>query len=542
MRGVFFTCIFISSLFFVGCNQSNENSTNVFKYNESNGISSLDPAYTRNLENMWAVNQLFDGLVELDENLNVVPLIAKSWDIQDSGKTYVFHLRSDVFFHESEVFPNKTRSLVAQDFFYSFNRILDPKVASPGKWIFQNIDVQNSGFEALDDSTFVIRLKKAFPPFLGLLATQYCNVLPKEAIDFYGEEFRSNPVGTGPFKFAFWMEDVALVYHKNERFWQTDANGNKLPYLDAIKIDFVRDMSAEYLGLLQGEYDFMSGIHIAYKDELLDPFGGLNESFKAKIKFQKTPFLKTDYIGILVDDSLDLSSSHPLQNRELRYALNISIDRASMTRYLRNNAVYPADHGFIPKGLPSFNENAEYGFNLDVQKAKEIVEHYKNTEGEIPPIVLGTTSDYVDLCQFLSHEWEKIGIKVNIDILPSSTHREKVSGSQLMMFRKSWLADYPDAENFLSLFYSPNFCPSGPNYAHFRSLEFDILYENAISEIDNAKRFELYTSMDSIVMHHSPVIPLFYDQVSHFVSNEVIDFETNGVNMLDLKETKKRSN
>ncbi|MGB1032302.1 MAG: ABC transporter substrate-binding protein, partial [Flavobacteriales bacterium] len=197
----------------------------VFTYNESNGISSLDPAFARNLENMWAVNQLFDGLVELDANLKVEPLIASSWDIQDSGLTYVFHLRDDVFFHPSIAFgEDSTRQVVASDFQYSFNRIVNPATASSGKWVFDLVDFENSnGFESPNDSTFVIHLKQAFSPFLGMLAMQYCNVVPAEAIDYYGEDFRENPIGTGPFKMAFWMENVALVYHKNTKFFQSDT-------------------------------------------------------------------------------------------------------------------------------------------------------------------------------------------------------------------------------------------------------------------------------------------------------------------------------
>ncbi|MGB0424863.1 MAG: ABC transporter substrate-binding protein, partial [Flavobacteriales bacterium] len=347
----------------------------VFTYNESNGISSLDPAFARNLENMWAVNQLFDGLVELDANLKVEPLIASSWDIQDSGLTYVFHLRDDVFFHPSIAFgEDSTRQVVASDFQYSFNRIVNPATASSGKWVFDLVDFENSnGFESPNDSTFVIHLKQAFSPFLGMLAMQYCNVVPAEAIDYYGEDFRENPIGTGPFKMAFWMENVALVYHKNTKFFQSDTSGVPLPYLDAVKIEFVRDMSAEFMGLIKGEYDFMSGIHPAYKDELLEPSGELNSAFAKDIRFQKTPFIKTDYIGLLVDEDIPLAANHPLHDARVRRALNHSVNRDQMVRFLRNNAVVSAEHGFVPKGLPSYNEDSNYGTPYDIAKAKELL-------------------------------------------------------------------------------------------------------------------------------------------------------------------------
>lgn len=525
----------------MGCvSSSKHEGKQVFTYNESNGISSLDPAYSRNLENMWAVNQLFDGLVELDSNLQVEPLIAESWDILDSGKRYVFRLRDDVYWHKSEHFgKDSTRKVVAGDFVYSFNRILDPKTASPGKWVFDAI--APDGVRATDDRTLEIVLKDAFPPFLSMLSMQYCNVVPKEIVEHYGEDFRSNPIGCGPFKMAFWMENVALVYHKNDGFWQKDSNGEGLPYLDAIKIDFVRDMSAEFTGLVKGQYDFMSGIHPAYKDELLTPTGALNQGFDESIVFQKTPFIKTDYIGILVDPDLALSANHPLSDSKVRRALNHAINRSQMVRYLRNNAVISADEGFIPKGLSGHRENASYRYDYSIAKAKELLKEagYENGEG-LDKITLSTTSDYVDLCEFLQFEWRKIGITCEIEVLAGASHREKVSKSQAQLFRKSWLADYPDAENFLGLFYSENFCPGGPNYTHFKSAQFDSLFVLSRKQKDLEKRTELYEKMDSLIMMEAPVIPLFYDQVSHFIRPEVTQFETNAINMLDLKETKKR--
>lgn len=513
----------------------------VFRYNESSGITSLDPAYARNLENMWAVNQLYDGLVELDSEMKIVPLLATNWDILDSGKTYQFHLRDNVYFHATSDFPQQ-RKVLASDFVFSFKRIMDDKVASPGQWIFNRVDFdRQDGFFALDDSTFVVHLKEAFPPFLGMMAMQYCNVVPREVVEKYGQDFRSHPVGTGPFKFAFWYENIALIYHKNESFWQKDSKGVSLPYLDAVKIDFVKDMSAEYLGLLKGDYDFISGIHNSFKDELLDPFGNLNPLYADRMHFQKTPFIKTDYLGILVDDSLKLVLDSPLKEKRVRQAINYGINRKEMIKYLRNNAVFSAGHGFIPKGLASYNEDKNYGYSFDPTKARELLGKAGfSSSNPMPPITVSTTADYVDLCEYIQHNLADIGITVNIDILPGSAHRESVSKSKVNFFRKSWLADYADAENFLGLFYSKNFCPSGPNYTHYKNPEFDLLFEKAGGEVNDSTRYILYQQMDSLVMDDSPVIPLFYDQVSHFVSNEVVSFETNPVNMLNLKTTIKK--
>jgi oligopeptide transport system substrate-binding protein len=317
--------LFITALFLLSScsDQHDQKEKRVFNYNESNGITSLDPAFARDIEVMWATNQLFDGLVELDSNMQVIPCIAKSWDLSDDGLTYTFYLRDDARFHPSPLFSDTTgRKVTAADFIFSFSRLMDPLLASPATWIFSSIDFTNhGGFEAPDDSTLIIHLKQAFQPFLGMLTMQYCNVVPKEVVSHFGADFREHPIGSGPFKFAFWYENVALVFHKNENYWMFDPSGNRLPYLDAVKIDFVKDMSVEFQGLLQGRYDFMSGIHNSFKDELLDAQGNLAEAYTELISFQKTPFIKTDYLGIFVDPCATTRSSQRIVDLFLRRSI-----------------------------------------------------------------------------------------------------------------------------------------------------------------------------------------------------------------------------
>ncbi len=526
---------------FCGLTPDADDHRTVFHYNESNGISSLDPAFARNLENMWAVNQLFDGLVQLDAGLQIKPAIAQSWHISADGRTYTFTLRKDVFFHDHPVFESGIgRQVVADDVIFSFQRVLDARLGSPGRWIFDQLSLPHeTAMQAPNDSTVVLTLARPFPPFLGMLTTQYANIVAREAVEAYGQDFRANPVGCGPFKFAFWLEDVALVFHKHPNYFERDAQGERLPYLDAVKISFVRDVSAQYLGLLQGQYHFMSGLHSAYKDELLTPTGSLREAFNGQIYLQKTPFIKTDYLGILVDSALAFATEHPLHDVRVRQALSYATDRAAMARYLRNNSVYPATSGFIPRGMPSYDAQAPQRLGYDLDKAAQLLADAGYPKGAgLPPIDISVTSDYTDLCEFLQHQWSKIGVQVNVDVLSGSVHREKVAQSQAILFRKSWLADYADEENFLMLFHSKNFAPNGPNYTHYANAQFDALYDRALETMHPADRQILYQQMDSIIAADLPVIPLYFDQVTHFIRSEVIDFETNPVNMLNLTRVK----
>ncbi|MCB0409674.1 MAG: ABC transporter substrate-binding protein [Flavobacteriales bacterium] len=514
----------------------------IFRYNESAGITSLDPAFSRNIENIWACNQLYNGLVEMDDELNIKPCIAKNWEISDDGKTYTFHLRNDVYFHDHELFNNKKgRNVTAQDFVYSFNRILDSKVASPGAWIFNNVDYNEAynyaPFVAIDDTTLQIYLSQPFPPFLGILTMQYCSVVAKEIVEYYKNDYRNSPIGTGPFKFKMWDEGNKMVFLKNDNYFEKDEQGNKLPYLDAVAITFIKDEEVEFLKFLNGELEFVSGREGSYKEEIFTNTGELKKKYQQQIKMLTHPYLNTEYLGILVDDELQLVANSPLRKKLVRQAINYGFDRKQMLSYLRKGIGTPATAGFIPKGLPSFDASLVKGYDYNPEKARELLYSAGYPNGKnMPEITLFTTIGYVDLCEFIQHQLTEIGIKTKVEILPATTHRELVARSKLNFFRKSWIADYPDAENYLALFYSKNFTPHGPNYTHFKNFDFDKLYEMAQSEINDSTRFHLYREMDKIIIEEAPVIPLYYDQVVRLIQTNVKDLGINPVNLLTLKK------
>ena len=503
----------------------------VFRYNEHSNISSLDPAFARDQRNIWATNQLYNGLVQLDDSLQIKPDIAKSWELVDSTCTYYFTLRDDVFFHRNKIFgKDSTRKVTAQDFEYSFNRLVDPKVASPGSWVMSNVEL----VKAENDSVIKILMKSPFPPFLGMLGMRYFSVVPKEAVDFYGNEFRRNPVGTGPFQFKLWEENVKLVFRKNKQYFETDVQGNQLPYLEAVAITFLPDKQSEFLQFTQGKIDLISGLDNSYKDEIITTTGQLQPNYESSVTLSTSPYLNTEYLGFFMN-----TDSQEIQNLPLRQAINYGFDRDKMVKYLRNGMGIPAVNGMIPKGLPGFD--AIEGYDYNPEKARELLAQYIAETGDTQPeITIGTNSQYLDICEYIQRELEKIGINVTIDVMPPSTLRQMKSSGELPIFRASWIADYPDAENYLSLFYSENFTPNGPNYTHYKNATFDSLYVAAqkLSNIDDRK--ELYTKMDSIVTSQAPVVPLFYDMAVRFVSKKVSGLGINPQNFLVLKRVKKK--
>jgi len=514
----------------------------IFHYNESSGILSLDPAFASGQAAIWPCNQLYNGLVDMDDQLRVVPAIAKSWTISDDGRTYTFVLRQDVRFHQTDYFPfEKPRYVTAEDFVYSLGRILSPDVASPGAWIFQKVKRDAHGkpaFRALNDTVFQIELTEPFPPFLGILTMKYCSVVPHEVVERYGKDFRKHPVGTGPFQMQLWEEGVKLVMRKNPNYFETDSAGQRLPYIDAVAVSFIVDKQSVFMEFMKGSLDFMSGVDPSYKDALLTKDGRLNPEYADKIRLITGPYLNTEYLGFNLKST---GKKNPLRDRRVRQAINYGFDRDKMMKYLRNNMGYAGIGGFVPRGMPSYDPERTGGYDYDPEKALKLLAEagYPNGEG-LPDITLTVSAQYADLCQYIQHELGQIGITLKLDVAQAAQQREMMRGYQLPFFRGSWICDYPDAENQMSLFYSKNLQPNGSNYTHYVNPAFDRLYDESQGCTDDSVRTEYYIRMDSMLVADAPFVILYYDKVARFVQKNVQGLGTNPVNMLDLRRVRMR--
>lgn len=527
-----YSLIFIFSLL-ISCNNSKYSNKEdlVFRYNEHKNIGSLDPAFAKDNADIWAINQLFNGLVQMDDSLLVKPSIAKKWSISEDGLSYNFTLKKGIYFHKHKLFgKDSTRQVIASDFEYSFNRLLDKNVASSGQWIFNKVD----SFKALNDSVFNITLKQPFPAFLGLLTMKYCSVVPKEITTHYGSEFRSNPIGTGPFKFKRWEENIKLVFRKNENYFETNKDGQKLPHLEAVAITFLPDKQSEFMQFIQGNLDFLNSLDASYQDEILTTKGELRDKYLSTININRGPYLNTEYLAFYMDSDLN-----EIQSKQIREAINYGFDRKKMMTYLRNGIGIAANGGFIPKGLPGYNANI--GYTYQPVKAKKLIAEYKaQNNNKTPEVTLTTTSNYLNFCEYIQRELTKIGLNINVDVIPASTLKEGKANGKLDLFRASWVADYPDAQNYLSLFYTENFAPNGPNYTHFTNPDFDKWYNQAFSTTKASERIKLYAKMDSLVIKNAPIVPLYYDEVIRFTQKNIIGLVNNPINLLELKHVKKQ--
>lgn len=550
-----FSPIIILNLFYflllTGCteNESNEKNYHVFRYNQSEGLTSLDPAFARNQANIWAQKQLFNGLLELNEQMEVAPAIAHSWDIAENGLVYTFHLRDDVYFHPHKIFKNKSsRHVTASDFVYSFRRILNKQTASTGAWIFNDKvlrdaegNISDTCFKAVNPYTLKIYLQKPFPPFPELLTMPYAYVVPKKIIKHYGKDFRVHPVGTGPFRFKTWEENSSLIFSKYEEYWRKDKSGHQLPYLDAVQITFVSDKNMELYNFKKHKLDFMSSMDDNVKDKIINDNGKVKKTFKTNYQVTRIPYLNTEYIGFQLDSSKYDRKNHPLLNPKVRKALSYAIDRRTLLKYIRKNIGKEGHYGIVPPWIKQFDHQKTAGYKHNIKKAYKLLKEagYPGGEG-FPTLQFNSNPPYRKISEFLQKNWSELGIDVKLDINNFATHQEMVDNGRVNFFRGAWLGDYPDAENYLSLFYSKNFAPAGPNKTHFHSQKFDSLYNKALHIHNKEKRYRIYEKMDQLIMKKCPVIILFYDQVLRMTQQNISGLPASPMNRLDLEKVKKQ--
>jgi peptide/nickel transport system substrate-binding protein len=413
---------------------------------------------------------------------------------------------------------------------------MDKTVASPGSWIFNGKVDSVAAFKAINDTTFQVKLLRPYNPILGILSMQYCSVVPKEAVTKYGTNFRRHAVGTGPFQFVDWEEGQAMILKKNPGYFERDEKGGRLPYLDGVKISFYDSKATEFLLFRQGKIDFINDIDASFKDEVLTKKGSLRKDWEGKIKLHTNPYLNIEYFGIMVDEKNPVLAGSPLKLQKVRQAINYGFDRRKMVLYLRNSLGIPATAGFVPAGLPSFDSVTVRGYGYNPQLARKLMQEAGINAAASPAIKLLTIPIYADIASYIARELQEIGLNVQVDVVQKSLLLDMTSNAKALFFRGSWIADYPDAENYLSVFYSKN--PAPPNYTRYNNPAFDALFERAIAETNDSLRFELYKQADQVMINDAPVVPLWYDVVVHLVQNNVSNFYPNALNLLELRRTR----
>jgi len=511
----------------------------------------------------------------LDRPYRVEPCLAESMpEISSDGLVYTFHIRKGIKFQDDKCFPGgKGRELVAEDFVYSIKRCADLKNASNGYWAFNNriigldefrrksggieptnYDLEVEGLKALDRYTLQIKLTEPYPQLLWVLAMHYAFAVPREAVEMYGDAFVNHPVGTGPYMLKNWKRNYRMEFVRNPD-WGVhgrletypsegseedraagllDDAGTPLPIIDRIVQYPINDSSTQWMMFLSGQFS-SSAISRDNWDAVITPNKELNSELAARgIKLLSSPSLDLFYIGFNMDDPVvgmvPVNKSDPkaaqrareqnLRNKKLRQALSCAFNHEECAKFYNNRVAIPT--GPIPQPMKGCRTEP-LPFSYDLERAKKLLAEAGYPGGKDPKtgrrlqltVEVGN-ADSTEVRQYIElfvSMMAKIGVKVNPSYNNWPTFLDKLDRRQAQLFTLGWVADYPDAENYLQLFYSKNESP-GPNHCNYKNEEFDRLYEKVRIMSDSPERTALYRRMADIVLEDAVWI-LTYQRMTY---------------------------
>lgn len=529
----------------------------VFKMNEVEFFRSLYPQNVTEVGGHRITNQIYEGLVGFDQaDLSIVPMIAKSWEIDSVATEFIFHLRDDVYFHDDACFEDgKGRKVTAHDFKYVFTKLCESNINNQGYWVFEDrvkgckeyyastvngnpLPEGVTGVEVLDDFTLKVTLESPFASFLNLLALPFTAVFPNEAVEKYGVEMRNKTVGTGPYIIKAMKSDETVILNRNPNYWGKDADGNQLPYLDALRISYIKERKSELLEFRQGNLDMLYRLPLEMVNEVVDNDENLLPEYSA-FQLQSMANMSVQYYGFQHKGQL-------FDNKNLRMAFNYAIDRDKICNFTLKGTGLPGKYGYVPPAMPNYDSEALRGYEYNPEKARDFLAKagYPNGQG-LEEITLqinsggGTNEQVAEAVQSMLAE--VLNVNVNITQLPFAQHLENVETGKVDFWRAGWVADYPDPENFLTQFYSKHIPDkleekSYVNSTRYSNREFDHLFESALQTVDDDQRNLLYLKAEQQMLDDAAIIPLFYYKDYRLLQPDVRNYPQNAMEHRNFRE------
>lgn len=527
---------------------------------------SIDPMKQFDEASHQLVSNLYDSLLryhylkrpyELEPNL-----LTKMPEKQADGRTYLFTLKKGVLFHDNACFPGgKGREMKTDDVIYSLKRFADANTNRLTFILIQGLiegmddfraqsskDGKNfsydkhdiSGVKKKDDYSFTITFVQDSPLNFHPLAFNGLAIVPREAVEKYGDDFDKNPVGTGPFVMKTYSRRGTTILARNPHYHGTyptdgmpedkaagllDAAGKQLPFVDEIHLPLIEELQPQMLKFKKGQ--------VAYVAINRDDFEQMVE------KKDNSFALKGDYAK-----EFDIYSANGLQNAFIRFglrdpvlgkkavrqALAMALDTQGYIDLMFNGRGRAPD-SLIPLDIPgSARDTGSTWYKADLEGAKKKLAEAGYPEGKgLPTFVIeyrSTNKDQRLRFEYLRNEWAKIGVKVEANFQTFSNYLKKTDEGNYQMADSGWNADYPDAENFYSLLYGKNVAP-GPNSGHFLNARYDELYLQSRHMKDGPERWKLFAEMDAILKDEVPFLLLMNTTVVGLKQKNVKNFKRN---------------
>lgn len=554
-----FFFLFIGAALIFGCKDDNNQSGDdvivakggvryggEFRFMSSEKVKSLFPLSVTDVYANRVASQIFEGLVRIDPtSVEVVPSIAESFEVGEDSKVFTFKLREDVFFHDDACFENgEGRKVTANDFEYSLTFACSKNDLNELSWLlkdkvlgakaYYNGEADKvEGITVVDDHTIKIELATPFSGFQKVLAHTGLSVFPKEAYDKYGEEIGLHPVGTGAFMLKSLAEDK-VVLTRNGKYWDKDDFGNELPFLDKIVMTYSEDKTDELLSFRKEEIDLVLDIPVEEVENVLGTLREAQAGENVKHIVDSKSSMSVSYYGFAHE-------SEVFSKKEVRKAFNLAIDREAIIETWLEGEGWAANHGFVPKmqGYP-YESVKGYEFSPDQAKALLAQAGYPNGKG-FPTIDLYVNglegSGTHKLAKAVAFSLKQnIGVNLNVKLVSIEEREDAIRNNEAIFWRSGWVADYPDPENFLNLFYGGNMDNNDVNVNPFKykNPTFDALFEKALAETNEEKRMELLAECDQMIIDDAVVLPLLTDDFVTMVNLKVRKFVTNEMEKLDF--------
>jgi len=472
----------------------------VYRFPLPSDPPTLDPMHITDTVSDTVARRVFNGLVRFSPSLEIVPDLAENWVISDDGLTYKFFIRRGVKFHNGD-------DVTARDFLYSFTRILDAASAQhnedvPSERAQMLFDVVGAreffngktdsvaGFSAPDDQTFIIRLKENFAPFLSVLCMSNFVVVPRDAVERDWRAFAQHPVGTGPFVFDRWEHDSEIVLKANRSYWDKEVK------LDVLVFKVMPDENTRYQAFLNGDLDHTD-----------IPFGKMAEvNANASLK----PLVQ----GVTAMDMYCYGfncTKPPFDNKLVRLAFNHAVDKEAVIKNILEGRG-EVQKTYFPPGAFYFKDESE-GYPYDPIKAKAYLEKAGYPDGNgLGEVTLSIDTQQLSrqIAAMVQEDLRQIGVKVNIEQSDWSTFLDRVYAGELTFHQNTWLADYPDPDNWLYILLETSQAGAPGNTTRFSHPQFDQLVRRARKSVDEEERIRLYGKAEDIALAAAPWLLLYW--------------------------------
>jgi ABC-type transport system substrate-binding protein len=514
-------------LLLIGCTQQEENNDTaepdkireqvsvkhggVYRYPLLNNPSTLDPAYLQDQFGAPIVRQVFEGLIQFDPYLAILPALARTWQVENNGRTYRFFLRKDARFHNGH-------PVTAEDAIFSIRRLLrvNPaptilpqllKIEGAPAYRDRQSDVVR-GLKRISDHEFTVTLVEPHVPFLAALGMYQAAIVPKLEIDKDEKKFGRSPVGSGPFRFISWSTDESIQLERASNYYAGDAFLDKILYRIYPGDQIERMLS-----------DFRTG-----KLEEIPVYGDIRQELSEGNSYQwhQRPSLSLLFYGIRID--------HPLlKNAAFRRALSLAIDRKTLVQQVYAGQFEPA-RSILPPGMPAHKNLAEL-LAHDMTAARKYMHQALKDDMGTPrriEIVSGSQSAFArNELGYVRNRWEQLGLQVDIKFITDwGEFKRYINSNAVQIYRYVWIADMPDPDNFLF----PLFASDAPaNFTGLRNDQIDQMLIEARGIVDPVERAQMYQTIEKLVLNLCPIIPLFYLSVDRVYQPSVQGVQLNAL-------------